>query len=128
MYPKSIEWIEKVLKWLSTSSEKDIISKFGLNKDGANTDTIGEVFIFVIVRNHVHFTGQELDERAAWASWYQLVHSFSRVKTTFDDPIRKLYMKLKFGSPNLRAEREGYRQLHPFEIELEDYKLSFWDN
>jgi hypothetical protein len=34
-------------------------------------------------------------------------------------------MNLKFDSPNLRAEREGYPQLHPFEIELEDYKLSY---
>jgi len=57
-----------------------------------------------------HFTGQELDDRVAWASWYQLVHSFSRVKTTFDDPIREPYMKLKFDSPNLRAEREDYPQ------------------
>ncbi|MDR0332434.1 MAG: hypothetical protein LBI15_03130 [Dysgonamonadaceae bacterium] len=93
-YPKAKEWIEKIIKWQESIDKKEILSSLNIN----DTD-IQNIYLFVIGRYNTHFSNQEVDERAAWGSWYHMVELTHKIKTDFDDPIRELFFKLKFDSP-----------------------------
>ncbi|MDO3643495.1 hypothetical protein [Mucilaginibacter sp. L3T2-6] len=121
LFPKATEWIDKMENWINNFTQKDVIKKLTLDKNSVNE--IGQVFIFVIARNHVHFTGVEPDGRAAWATMNQIPFSLSRIKTSFDDPIRELHLKLKMDSPEERVKREGYPMLQNYKIELDSFSI-----
>jgi len=121
LFPKATEWIDKMEKWINNFTQEEVIMKLTLNKN--NVKEIGEVFFFVIARNHVHFTGIEPDGRAAWASMNQIPFSLSRIKISFNDPIRELHLKLKMDAPEERVKREGLPLLKSYKIELETFSI-----
>lgn len=121
LFPKATEWIDKMEKWINNFTHKEVIKKLMLDKN--NVEEIDEVFLFVIARNHIHFTGIEPDRRAAWGSMNQIPFSLSRIKTSFDDPIRELHLKLKLDAPEERVKREGLPFLKSYKIELESFTI-----
>lgn len=121
-YPKAKEWIEKMIKWEAAVSTKEILSSFLIN------DTqIQNIYLFVIGRYNTHFSNQEIDERAAWGSWYHVVELTHKIKTDFDDPIRELFFKLKFDSPLNKDIREELEidGGHNHKIELTNCSLTW---
>ncbi|WP_353120958.1 hypothetical protein [Dysgonomonas capnocytophagoides] len=93
-YPKAKEWIEKMVRWKSLVDHKEILSALNIN------DTkISNIYLFVIGRYNTHFSNQEIDDRAAWGSWYHVAELSYKIRTDFNDPIRELYFKLKLDSP-----------------------------
>lgn len=121
LFPKATEWIDKMEKWIDNFTQEEVIKKLTL--DNNDVKDIGEVFFFVIARNHVHFTGIEPDKRAAWGSMNQIPFSLSRIKTSFDDPIRELHLKLKLDAPEERVKREGMPLFKSYKIELESFTI-----
>ena len=121
MIPKSVEWIDKVSSWYSVNDAKTILKKCGI--EGSE---IQEVHLFVLSRNHVHFTNQELDERATWGSWFQLVEASSKVKDlTNANPIAEMVAKLRFLYPAVRKEVEGEIKQSNMELKFADYTVKF---
>lgn len=55
LIPKSIEWIEKILTWISNNDSKAVLKTLGID---TIVDNIDNVYIFIISRNHVHFSNQ----------------------------------------------------------------------
>ncbi len=113
--PKSVEWIDKVEAWIKSNKAKSFLKKCGIN------DEVTEVYLFVLSRNHIHFTNEELDSRATWGSWFQLLESLSDRNTGFegdDNPIEEMAHRLRALYPALRNEREG-------EIKVADTELNF---
>lgn len=96
-YPKAKEWIEKMIKWEAAASSKEILSSLNINDSDISTTCL-----FVIGRYNTYFSNQEVDERAAWGSWYHVVELAYKIKTNFDDPIQELFFKLKLDSPKNR--------------------------
>lgn len=93
LIPKSVEWIDKVENWLKSNDAATILNTLKIG----NIGKIETIHLFVISRNHVHFTNQPLDKRAIWASWYQVIETFARIKdSTMANPISELALKLNF--------------------------------
>ncbi|MBY0427364.1 MAG: hypothetical protein K2Q22_17140, partial [Cytophagales bacterium] len=119
MIPKSVEWIEKVESWISTNDAKGILKKCGI--DG---DKIENVHLFVLSRNHVHFTNQKLDERATWGSWFQLLEASTKVKDPSSvNPIAEMAAKLRFLYPEMRKKVEGVMKLANVELKFSRYTV-----
>ncbi|MEO3402949.1 hypothetical protein AAFN85_03540 [Mucilaginibacter sp. CAU 1740] len=89
-YPKTIEWIEKVIQWLNDNDSKLILASLGLD----NTVTINKALLFVVNRNAANFSGYENDKRAAWTSWYRLLNSASRLPVDCPNELKQLYQIL----------------------------------
>ncbi|MEO7141824.1 MAG: hypothetical protein ABIY51_16245 [Ferruginibacter sp.] len=88
-------------------------------------DKIEDVYIFVISRSHVHFTNQILDERAIWASWYQVIEASAKVKDPLNtNPIAEFAAKLKFFSPQNRKEFEEVVNIQDSDFKFADYNIS----
>jgi hypothetical protein len=122
LFPKATEWIDKMELWIAGITEQEMIRKLKLAEHRKITK-IGEIYLFVIARNHVHFTGVEPDKRAAWSSMNQIPFSLSRIKTSFDDPIRELHLKLKLDSTEERVKREALPKPDNYKIELESFTI-----
>lgn len=123
LYPKSKEWIDKITEWTKQSSHKTILNSLGFNNLTPDETAIEEICLFVIARNHMHFTGVELDERASWASWYQLVEVYGRVKMHIDNPLKRLYIGIKATYPQLRSNFDKKPHLADYEIKFSKYKI-----
>ena len=100
LIPKSVKWIDKISSWLKETSSKSILEKCRIQDD-----QIGDVFLFVLSRNHVYFTDTKLDERAIWGTWFQLIESNAKVKAPMQqNPIAELALKLKMFYPENRKD------------------------
>lgn len=121
LFPKATEWIDKMDRWVKKYPFEHIIEKLTLDK--SNIKEIGEIFLFVVARNHIHFTGVQPDDRAAWATMNQIPFSLARIKIMFDDPIRELHLKLKMDAPEERIKREGWPLMLNYTIELESFTI-----
>ena len=119
LIPKSVEWIDKVQKWIMNSEPKKILKTCKLNYD-----EIEDIHLFVISRHHMNFTSQTLDKRAIWASWFQLIEASAKVKDQSNsNPIVELAVKLKFFSPEVRNSREEKIDLEDNEFNFSKYKV-----
>lgn len=123
LYPKSVEWIDKVERWFRENSLSAIIKGLGLEQYGVHE--IGSIYNFVLARNHMYFTNEKLNDRAAWSSWYQLVQSKTTIKVNIDNPIEALFLALKLSSPSSRILREDYPKIAPYKIELDNLALYY---
>lgn len=122
LIPKAEEWIEKVTTWLKSTDSNSILKNLRINDN--TRQHIDDVYLFVIARHHVHFTNQQLDERAIWASWFQLLEAHAKVKgQNKQNPIGELAAKLNFFSPELRRKREQPRRPLEFELNFSKYKI-----
>jgi hypothetical protein len=125
LFPKANEWIEKMKIWLSNNSEKSILNALQITKYFPQAKEIKEIYIFILARNNINFTGVEKDEQVAWGSWYQVIESHARVGVIFDDPIREMFVKLKIFSPEERMTRDEMPELGKFDIQLGDYRIYY---
>lgn len=123
LFPKANEWIEKINIWLSSNDVKTILNSLQITKYAPQAKEVNEICIFVIARNHIHFTGVKTDERVAWGSWYQLIESLTSTKTEFDDQIKEMFVKLKIYAPEQRMLREEMPERQHFEAEIGDYRV-----
>jgi hypothetical protein len=121
LIPKSIEWIDKVSDWLSSNNSQTITKTLRIDK---STDKVLDIHLFVIARNHVHFTNTTLDKRAIWASWFQVIESASLVKDPQNvNPIGELAAKLTFFDPMHRMERDPLPELYDEEFSFSKYTV-----
>ena len=121
LIPKSVEWIEKASAWLGSNDPRTILSTLRISTEEMK---IEEVYLFVVARHHVHFTNQVLDERAIWASWFQVLEASAKIKDpTKSNPIAELAAKLRFFSPDSRRVREQTPRPIEFEMRFSKYKI-----
>lgn len=125
LFPKANEWIAKMKLWLSSNDEKTILNALQITKYAPRASEINDICVFVLARNHIHFTGVETDESVAWGSWYQIIESEASIETRFDDPIREMFVKLKMFSPEHRMTREEMPQRQNFDVRLGDYRVYY---
>ena len=92
LYPKVIEWIDKVESWILSNRNKDLLNRlFSLSNHVPK-----KIFIFVICRHNIFFTGYDVDKRAAWSSIWNLLKVFnSKIPKNSKNQIEKLYSELK---------------------------------
>ena len=92
LYPKAIEWIDKVESWILSNRNKDLLNRlFSLSNHVPK-----KIFIFVICRHNTFFTGYDVDKRAAWSSvWYLLKVLNSKIPKNSTNQIEELYNELK---------------------------------
>jgi len=94
------KWVECVNNWLSVNSIPEICQLCGFDVDDA--ERVKEFRVFVIGRNAAHFSGAgNLDSRAAWGTWYQLLRFVSE-NITWVDPIAELHTLMIEDSPLTR--------------------------
>jgi hypothetical protein len=116
-----VEWIEKVSSWINSNDERTVLNTMRI---GAEYTRIEEIYLFVISRNHVHFTNQKMDDRAVWASWFQVIEASTKVKDSLNiNPIAEFAAKLKFFSPEARMKREHLPSIADYEIKFAKYKV-----
>lgn len=121
-YEDAEKWVEKMQRWLDTTSKSDVMKKLKFNIDGQEFD---QVFLFVIAHSQVHYTGLEPEPVAAWASYYQLVESYEKYKVKTNDPVRDLYVQLKMGLPSNRVKTEGYLEGISYAVNFKKFKFIF---
>jgi hypothetical protein len=123
LIPKSVEWLDKVENWLKANDEATILNT--LRIDEKTGKKIGTIHLFVISRNHVHFTNQALDKRAVWASWYQVIESSTKNKSIRGtNPISELAVKLAFFSPEERKMAEEFKRLDNYKFKFANYEIA----
>ncbi|MCT4049123.1 hypothetical protein EH151_06610 [Elizabethkingia anophelis] len=125
LFPKANEWIDKIRKWIATHTSKTILNSLQIDKELDIKAEINDIYLFVISRNQMNFTGVQLDEHVAWSSWHQLIESMASVKSMFDDPIREMFIKIKILQPESRILREEGQDFDELEIGFEDFKVSY---
>lgn len=125
LFPKAQEWIDKIGFWINSVDQKTILNSLQVNKYAPQAKEISEIYVFVLARNHMHFTGVKTDERVAWGSWYQLIESLVRVKAEFDDPIREMFVKLQTFAPEHRMTKEEMPTRQNFEAKIGDYRIYY---
>lgn len=126
LFPKANEWISKMKYWLSSNTEKTILNSLQIDKELDVPVKINEICIFILSRNQINFTGVELDDSVAWSSWYQLIESQAMIKTTFDDPIREMFVKIKTFQPASRILFEEKEEAPDnFEVDLDGVKILY---
>ena len=118
---ESTDWINKVEKWIERNDSKTILNNCTINLKSA---TIEKVYLFVIARSHANFTNQNFDERATWASWYQIIEAVSNVQDETDEnPIESFKSKVDFYSPASRAQRGEVLNNQGYEFTFDEYKI-----
>jgi hypothetical protein len=116
-YPKAHEWINKVINWINAIDTKELLSSLNVNESEVNN-----IYLFVLGRYNTHFSNHDVDERAAWGSWYHVVELMYKIKTNFDDPVRELFVKSKIDSPRNQII---YDDLNPDSIRFDKFLISF---
>lgn len=120
-FRKAEEWVDKMKRWTSGRSSKDILSALAiLEKLPVKNTQVNKVFLFVINRYNASFTGFMPSEDAAWASWYLIESIFDQLDHKLKNPIEyldKILRSLALHKENLHAEMEG------FKMELEGLKF-----
>lgn len=125
LFPKANEWISKMRFWVFNNSYKTVINSLQIDKYYKGKTPINNICVFIISRNTINFTGVEKDETVAWCSWYQLIEAQTRIKTTFDDPIREMFVKIKNFDPKIRIEREKLPEIDDIEVQLGETKIYY---
>lgn len=122
LIPKSVEWIDKIESWLKANDEATILKTLKINETIGKIETI---HLFVISRNHVHFTNQPLDKRAVWASWYQVIESDAKIKDpSGSNPISELAAKLTFFSPEQRKVIDEFKNRDNYKFKFANYEVN----
>jgi len=123
LFPKANEWIDKMRIWTQSFDVKTILNALQITKYAPNARAVDNIYVFVIARNHIHFTGVKTNETVAWGSWYQIIESQAMVKANFDDPIKEMFVKLKMYSPELRIEREELPIRLNVDLKFGEYRI-----
>lgn len=103
--------VEATSQWLETHDADEILANFGFGR--SSKTGVKPIRLFVLGRNFAHFSGgDEMDDRAAWGTWPQLLrHAHDHYR--HDDPIEGLYHTLRADSPTDRKvdglQRRAFR-------------------
>jgi len=126
LFPKANEWIEKMRFWVFNNRYETIINSLQIDKYYKGRTPINDICVFIIARNAINFTGIEnKDETVAWSSWYQLIEAQARIKTSFDDPIKEMFVKIKSFDPRIRLEKEEQHSLSDIEVYIGETKIYY---
>lgn len=125
LFPKANEWISKMKYWVFNNTYKTLINSLQIDKYYKGNTPINEICVFIISRNAMNFTGIEKDETVAWSSWYQLIEAEASIKTTFDDPIREMFVKIKNFDPKIRIKRQQLPEVEDLEVRLGETKIYY---
>ncbi len=87
LYPKVVEWIDKVGSWINESDVQGVLKKFGL--EGKKVPV--KVLLFVVCRHGTFFTGYEPDKRAAWSSIWLILKVFSQIPRDIPNKLEVLH-------------------------------------
>lgn len=91
-------WISIVTAWMAGRPLVEIGREIGLRRDLA--EKLRTVRLFVLGRNFAHFSGtDEIDKRAAWGHWSQVLRLVVENKFDQSNPIEWLYQALEKDSP-----------------------------
>lgn len=121
LVPKSIEWIDRVQGWLSQVDPKNALETLKIPGE----TKINTCHLFIIARNHVHFTNVPLDERAIWASWHQIIEARAMVKTiSGSSPISAFAANLKAFSPENRRHAGEFVTISDHSFRFAEYEIS----
>jgi len=124
---KANEWVDKVCSWLQSRSGPEILKSTRVIRRRPAPDALGEVFLFVLGRNNIHFTNSTADPRAVWGSWQGVRASRLQVAAFMeDDPIRELYTKLWLYQAQNRSEFTGPAPTE-YAIQLGPYRIVHLD-
>ena len=86
-------------KWTKNQSHENILRTLKINGE----TEIAAIHLFVVSRNHMHFTNTNLDKRATWASWFQIDEAVDTISIeTSTDPILDFAKKIEKLSPKNR--------------------------
>lgn len=122
LIPKSVEWIDKILNWITSSDSKGLLQTLKISSEFTE---VRDIYLFVLSRNHVHFTNTKLDARASWGSWFQILEASAKIKDPFNtNPIGELAAKLDFFSPESRREIEDLPKHQDFNFKFSKYTVS----
>lgn len=67
----STQWVNSVKTWISTATQNELSSKFGIKGHYIDKE---KIYIFVLGRRHGNYSAnQYTDDGCAWAQWYQLL-------------------------------------------------------
>ena len=126
LFAKAHEWVEKIDNWLVNADQSQIIETLNLKKYIQGEIYINEVHLFVISRNNLNFTNVEnLDDRVAWGTWYQMLESQALVKSSSENRIRDAFIKLKTLSPKNRMKNDKLPEIPNFEMQLGKYRVYY---
>lgn len=90
LLPKSIEWINKLSKYISESTESSVLKKLKLEGEKVN-----DVYYWIIARHHMNFSGETYDNRAVWVSWFEMIQALSSIEIQNNErPLDKTTKKL----------------------------------
>lgn len=121
-YASAEGWVKKMQQWLQQTTGIDVMKKLKFDSPQAGYKN---VYLFVIARNQMHYTGLEPEPVAAWASWYQLIESYERYPVKTNDPVKNLYQQLKMGLPSNRVKCEGYPTGPSYNIKFKSFQFNF---
>ena len=113
LYPKVIEWLDKVESWIASNKHKDKLRRvFSLRNFVPN-----KILIFVICRHNTYFTGYEVDKRAAWSSIWNLLKVLnSKILESSSSRIEALYNELKRIERDINARKTSGITVEEFNI------------
>jgi len=122
LIPKSVEWIDKVERWIHNNDAKSILRTLMIEEV---TGQVNDIYLFVISRNHVHFSNQKLDERAIWSSWFQVIEAQAKIKSISNsNPLGDFAARLKFFNPEMRRKYEQNYVPDDFDFKFSKYNIS----
>jgi len=127
LFPKANEWIDKMRFWIMNNDAKTILNALQIGKQDSSAKEIRNLCVFILARNHINFSGasRDADPAVAWGSWYQFIEAKAKVKTTFNDPIKEMFIKLKTLSPEHRITIEEMPGRQPFDMRFGDYRFYY---
>lgn len=122
LIPKCDEWIDKITTWYESTDKKEIMNS--LKFEGVPQNILPErLCLFIVARNHVHFTSVELQESVAWASWFQLFYLITKTKFK-GDFLKTLHSLLKQFNTPIKYQNISYKVTE--KITLLDYSIRIY--
>ena len=119
MIPKSVQWIDKVVTWIQENDQETVLRTCGIDDN-----RIKDIQLIILSRNHIHFTNNELDDRATWGSWFQLFEASAKVKDKSNsNPIMEIVTKLRFLYPDMRRQVDGMIRVNDAELKFANYNV-----
>lgn len=88
LYPKTVEWIDKVEAWVNESPVRNAMKKFGIDYTSENPV---KVLLFVICRYGTFFTGCEPDKRATWSSIWLMLKVLAQMPRNIPNKLEVLH-------------------------------------
>ncbi|MEY9096509.1 hypothetical protein [Paenibacillus sp. RC84] len=122
---ESVDWVNVISGWLENLSLDELSHHLGIKK--SKLSTWNRTKLFILGRHSAHFSGDtELDERAAWGIWPQIIRLFNEVdEKDRSNTLNWLYDILKKDSPVMNAKRDR-KQYSDYSWFIEGYRINIF--